>query len=75
MAAGAAFFQCGFWLDGGGNAAIIMGGGIGESALLSTVAGVMAPDEGPVGIDENAGISFLARNPSFWERRNPRACF
>ena len=68
MAAGATFFQCGFWFDGGGgNAALIGRGGAGESALLSTVAGVLAPDEGPAVIDKNSGISFLPRNPSFSE--------
>lgn len=41
------------------------GGGAGESVLLSTVDGVLAPDEGPGVININAGILFLQRNTSF----------
>ena len=50
-----------FGLNGGGNAAFIGREGTGESALLSTAAGVLAPDEGPGVINRNAGILFLPR--------------
>lgn len=51
----------------GGNAAIIGLGGTGESALLSTVAGILLPDERAAVINKNSGISFLPQNPSFSE--------
>ena len=49
---GSRFFPV--WLfgwTGGANAAIIGLGGTGESALLSTAAGVLDPDEWPAGIN------------------------
>ena len=64
---GSRFFPVAFGLNGGGKAALIGRGGTGESALLSTAAGVLAPDEWPAVINKNAGISFLPRNPSFSE--------
>ena len=36
-----------------------------ESALLSTAAGVLPPDEWPAVVNKNSGISFLQRNTSF----------
>ena len=56
-----------FGLNGGGKAALIGRNGTGESALLTTAAGVLAPDEWPAVINKNSGISFLRRNPSFSE--------
>lgn len=59
------FSSLAFGLNGGGKAALIGRNGTGESVLLSTVAGVLAPDEGPAVINKNSGISFLPRNASF----------
>ena len=62
---GSRFFPEWLLVGRGGNAAFIGRGGTGEAALLSTAAGVLAPDEGPAVIDINDGILFLPRNTSF----------
>lgn len=56
-----------FGLNEGDKAALIGRNGTGKSTLLNTIAGVLAPDEGSVVINKNAGISFLPQNPSFSE--------
>ena len=64
---GERFFQWAFGLNGDGKTVFIGREGAGESALLSTAAGVLVPDEGPAVINKNSGILFLPRNPSFSE--------
>lgn len=61
------FFNVTFGLNEGDKAALIGRNGTGKSTLLNTIAGVLAPDEGSVVINKNAGISFLPQNPSFSE--------
>lgn len=56
-----------FGLNDGDKAALIGRNGTGKSTLLNTIAGLLAPDEGTVVINKNAGISFLPQNPSFSE--------
>lgn len=56
-----------FGLNEGDKVALIGRNGTGKSTLLNTIAGVLAPDEGSVVINKNAGISFLPQNPSFSE--------
>lgn len=56
-----------FGLNEGDKAALIGRNGTGKSTLLNTIAGILAPDEGSVVINKNAGISFLPQNPSFSE--------
>lgn len=54
-----------FGLNEGDKAALIGRNGTGKSTLLNTIAGVLAPDEGNVVINKEAGVSFLAQNPVF----------
>ena len=54
-----------FGLNEGEKAALIGRNGSGKSTLLSTIAGIYQPDEGSIVINKEAGISFLAQNPSF----------
>lgn len=56
-----------FGLNDGDKAALIGRNGTGKSTLLNTIAGLLAPDDGTVVINKNAGISFLPQNPSFSE--------
>ena len=52
-----------FGLNEGEKAAIIGRNGTGKSTLLSTIAGVLEPDEGTVVINKESGVSFLSQNP------------
>ncbi|WP_296666520.1 MULTISPECIES: ATP-binding cassette domain-containing protein, partial [unclassified Treponema] len=54
-----------FGLNEGEKAAIIGRNGTGKSTLLSTIAGVLEPDEGTVVINKESGASFLSQNPQF----------
>src|SRR5574344_109482 len=54
-----------FGLNEGEKAAIIGRNGTGKSTLLSTIAGVLEPDEGTVVINKEAGVSYLPQNPVF----------
>lgn len=54
-----------FGLNEGEKAAIIGRNGTGKSTLLSTIAGVLEPDEGTVVINKESGVSFLSQNPHF----------
>ena len=52
-------------LDEGQKAALIGKNGAGKSTLLNCVAGVIAPDNGSVVFNKEAGFSYLAQTPSF----------
>lgn len=52
-------------LDEGQKAALIGKNGAGKSTLLNCVAGVLAPDNGSVVFNKEAGFSYLAQTPSF----------
>lgn len=52
-------------LDEGQKAALIGKNGAGKSTLLNTIAGVIAPDNGSVVFNKEAGFSYLAQTPSF----------
>ena len=54
-----------FGLNEGDKAALIGRNGTGKSTLLSTIAGVLQPDEGSVVINKESGVSFLPQNPVF----------
>lgn len=54
-----------FGLNEGEKAAIIGRNGTGKSTMLSTIAGVLSPDEGSVVINKESGVSFLGQNPQF----------
>ena len=54
-----------FGLNEGEKAALIGRNGTGKSTLLSTIAGVLQPDEGSIVINKEAGVSFLPQNPLF----------
>ena len=54
-----------FGMNNGDKAAIIGRNGTGKSTLLSTIAGVLAPDEGTVTINKSAGVSYLGQNPEY----------
>lgn len=54
-----------FGMDEGDKAAIIGRNGTGKSTLLSTIAGVLSPDEGNVVINKECGVSYLSQNPQF----------
>lgn len=52
-------------LDEGQKAALIGKNGAGKSTLLNCVAGVIAPDNGSVVFNKEAGFSYLAQTPAF----------
>ena len=52
-------------LDEGQKAALIGKNGAGKSTLLNCVVGVIAPDNGSVVFNKEAGFSYLAQTPSF----------
>lgn len=52
-------------LDEGQKAALIGKNGAGKSTLLNCVAGVIAPDNGSVVFNKDAGFSYLAQTPVF----------
>lgn len=54
-----------FGMNNGDKAAIIGRNGTGKSTLLSTIAGILAPDEGTVTINKSAGVSYLGQNPEY----------
>lgn len=54
-----------FGLDEGDKAALIGRNGTGKSTLLSTIAGLLTPDDGNIVINKDAGISFLPQTPIF----------
>lgn len=54
-----------FGLNEGDKAALIGRNGTGKSTLLNTIAGLLSPDEGTVGLNKEAGVSFLAQNPLY----------
>ena len=54
-----------FGLQAGEKAALIGRNGTGKSTLLSTIAGVLVPDEGSVIFNKDAGVSFLPQNPVY----------
>ncbi len=54
-----------FGLNEGEKAAIIGRNGTGKSTMLSTIAGILTPDEGSVVINKESGVSFLGQNPQF----------
>lgn len=45
-----------FGMNNGDKAAIIGRNGTGKSTLLSTIAGILTPDEGTVTINKSAGV-------------------
>lgn len=54
-----------FGLNEGDKAALIGRNGTGKSTLLSTIAGILQPDEGSIVINRESGVSFLPQNPVF----------
>lgn len=54
-----------FGLNEGEKAAIIGRNGTGKSTMLSTIAGLLSPDDGSVVINKESGASFLSQNPAF----------
>ena len=52
-------------LDEGQKAALIGKNGAGKSTLHNCVAGVLAPDQGSVVFNKEAGFSYLAQTPAF----------
>ena len=54
-----------FGLNEGDKAALIGRNGTGKSTLLNTIAGFLESDGGTVVINKDAGVSFLAQNPSY----------
>ncbi|MCR5495963.1 MAG: ABC-F family ATP-binding cassette domain-containing protein [Treponema sp.] len=54
-----------FGLDEGDKAALIGRNGTGKSTLLSTIAGLLTPDDGNIVINKDAGVSFLPQTPIF----------
>ncbi len=54
-----------FGLNEGEKAAIIGRNGTGKSTMLSTIAGLLSPDDGNVVINKKSGASFLSQNPVF----------
>lgn len=54
-----------FGLNEGDKAALIGRNGTGKSTLLSTIAGILQPDEGSIVINRESGVSFLPQSPVF----------
>lgn len=54
-----------FGLNEGDKAALIGRNGTGKSTLLSTITGILQPDEGSIVINRESGVSFLPQNPVF----------
>lgn len=54
-----------FGMNEGEKAAIIGRNGTGKSTMLSTIAGLLSPDDGSVVINKESGASFLSQNPAF----------
>ena len=59
------FTEVSFGIQEGEKAALIGRNGTGKSTLLATIAGVLAPDEGSVVINKEAGVSYLPQTPAF----------
>ena len=56
-----------FGLNEGDKAALIGRNGGGKSTLLSTIAGILQPDDGEITVNKSAGLSFLPQNPIYTE--------